>query len=406
MSVELLPLPSVVTELGLGSPQFRLRRSCVSTLLAEVLPGMASDATLDDVVQRVSDFGKAQGLIDCSIMDGCGLACTLAYEYDIARFPPDRDRPLDPGSTFPKWRLYCHFQRLRDALDPNICSGTHPRHLLKELVLLAEMAVCDSDLQSFLAIIDRLGDLTHSDLGAVPPDKPNAWVVVKAVGDRVDSEDLCQYDARNEWLEPLARVVDPVTSFAGHSDQCFKKLVFHVLFNPENWFSPEACGVVGLRAYTLAPRAVADEWRGFNRKAEEDEDTESWLDRRGLACLTLRYMRTVGDWESLGEFLCTLQECNKQHVQPDFGAFFDCLADWTFLPQDPAPDKAELLSWRVAATMWRARRKRLLGVSFLDWLEDSDIYKPGIVDGKPRAPKRALDEYEGDANKRGCDIRL
>ena len=44
--------------------------------------------------------------------------------------------------------------------------------------------------------------------------------------------------------------------------------------------------------------------------------------------------------------------------------------------------------------------------AFLDWLEESDIYKPGIVDGKPRAPKRALDEYEGDANKRGCDIRL
>ena len=84
---KLPPLPSVMAALGLGSPQFRLRRSCVSTLLAEVLPGTPSDATLEDVVQRVRDCGKAQELIDCSIMDGCGLVCTLDYEHGVERWP-------------------------------------------------------------------------------------------------------------------------------------------------------------------------------------------------------------------------------------------------------------------------------------------------------------------------------
>jgi hypothetical protein len=44
--------------------------------------------------------------------------------------------------------------------------------------------------------------------------------------------------------------------------------------------------------------------------------------------------------------------------------------------------------------MWDARRKRLLELRFLDWLEASNIYKPTVVDGKPRAPKRARDEFE------------
>jgi hypothetical protein len=64
------------------------------------------------------------------------------------------------------------------------------------------------------------------------------------------------------------------------------------------------------------------------------------------------------------------------------------------LPPLSAVTEAECLAWRVAAVMWDARRKRLLELRFLDWLEVSNIYKPTVVDGKPRAPKRARDEFE------------
>jgi len=53
-----------------------------------------------------------------------------------------------------------------------------------------------------------------------------------------------------------------------------------------------------------------------------------------------------------------------------------------------------------------AERRRLLLFSFLHWLEQTDIYKPVVVDGRPRAPERLLRAYEADSAMRGSDVRL
>ena len=86
----LLPYPSVITELGLGDPRRGASRSHVAQLLAQILPGMASDATLDQVVQRVVDFGMGQALLDCAILDDSRLVCTLEEDFGLCRFPPGR----------------------------------------------------------------------------------------------------------------------------------------------------------------------------------------------------------------------------------------------------------------------------------------------------------------------------
>ena len=83
----LLPYPSVITELGLGDPRRGASRSHVAQLLAQILPGMASDATLDQVVQRVVDFGMGQALVDCAILDDSRLVCTLEEDFGLCHFP-------------------------------------------------------------------------------------------------------------------------------------------------------------------------------------------------------------------------------------------------------------------------------------------------------------------------------
>ena len=87
----LLPYPSVITELGLGDPRRGASRtSHVAQLLAQILPGTPSDATLDQVVQRVVDFGMGQALVDCAILDDSRLVYTLEEEFGLCRFPPGR----------------------------------------------------------------------------------------------------------------------------------------------------------------------------------------------------------------------------------------------------------------------------------------------------------------------------
>ena len=72
----------------------------------------------------------------------------------------------------------------------------------------------------------------------------------------------------------------------------------------------------------------------------------------------------------------------------------------------PVKGVAALHESRIAALICRARRMRLLELSFLTWAEQSAVYKPVIVDGKTTAPKRMRDEFENDSGLRGCDIRL
>lgn len=376
------PLPSVITELGLGSPHLRLRRSCVATLLAEVTPGMDSDATMDDVVQRVVDFGKEQELIDCSVMDGCGLWGTLEGDHGIGRWPEDRPRPLDNDSSFPEWRCGCFAPMLREALDAHALStwaASHDAGL--QLMTLAKMAVHDIDEQSFRAIIRRVRQLSiHVD----------AWSVVDAIGECVGTDALCREDAVDVYLSRLAAVADWSTSFVNHDAR-----VFEMLLPPLIELDQPAKTAEFLRAYPdAAPCALASEWQPGPRYPN-------------LARCSLAYMRNAADWKLIGEFLAG---ASKSVRCSEFLATVSDLAKrcpppgWSV--NQATVDKAEGLAWCVAAVVWRARCKRLLELYFLDWLEASDVYKPISEDGEIKAPKRLRDEFESVALLRGRDVRL
>jgi hypothetical protein len=391
------PLPSVVTELHLGSPHLRLRRSCVATLLAEVTAGMDSDATMDDVVRRVVDFGKEQELIDCSVMDGCGLWETLERDYGIGRWPEDRPRPLDNDSAFPKWRCECFLPVLREALDADAWGTWDASHdagqpdgewyhrtstrIAEELIALAKVAVHDIDKPSFRAIIRRVRQLSiHVD----------AWSVVDAIGECVGTDALCREEAVDVYLSRLAGVADWSTSFVNHDARVFEMLLPHLIELDQPAKTAEF-----LRAYPdAAPCALASEWRPGPRTAY-------------LARCSLAYMRGAADWKLIGEFLA---DASKRVRCSEFLANVSDLAklapppEWS--PNQATVDKAEGLAWCVAAVVWRARCKRLLELYFLDWLEASDVYKPIAEDGEIKAPKRLRDEFESVALLRGRDVRL
>ena len=111
----LLPYPSVITELGLGDPRRGASRSHVAQLLAQILPGMPSDATLDQVVQQVVDCGLGQALVDCAILDDSRLACVLEEEFGLCRFPPGR-LPVKGVAALHESRiaaLICRARRMR-----------------------------------------------------------------------------------------------------------------------------------------------------------------------------------------------------------------------------------------------------------------------------------------------------
>ena len=111
----LLPYPSVITELGLGDPRRGASRSHVAQLLAQILPGMPSDAALDQVVQRAVDFGMGQALVDCAMLDDSRLVCILEEEFGLSRFPPGR-LPVKGVAALHESRvaaLICRARRMR-----------------------------------------------------------------------------------------------------------------------------------------------------------------------------------------------------------------------------------------------------------------------------------------------------
>ena len=369
------PLPSVITELDLGSPHFRLRRSCVAALLAELLAGFASDASLDEVVQRVSDCGKTQELIDCSFMDGDGLFAVLRDDYNHPRHPPDRPGPFDDDSILPKSLCEFYLPEMRAALDAT------DTHCTTKLVELASVAVYDGDVWSFRAIIDRLRQLAI---------KVDASSVLQAVGECVEARTLCQHDAPDDYIDPLIHVANWSASFVKHFPRVFEMVLFALLEADTPTTSAEF-----LRAHPdVAPQALATEWR-----------CEPHPYSSQLARCSLQYIRSVANWELIGEFLANATKLIEDAETPGgrLGAFIDNvsrLAKGFPPPVWPAihanVNKAERLGWHIASVMWRARRKRLTELCFLEWLEASDFDKPRIENGYWVYPKRMREEFERD----------
>lgn len=107
------PIPSVITALGLRCPHDLCPGSHVAWLLTDLLPGFASDASLDEVVQHVISTGHGQALVDCATLDDSyELVDTLKERYGLARFPPDR-LPVKGVASLWEWRIAALLQHAR-----------------------------------------------------------------------------------------------------------------------------------------------------------------------------------------------------------------------------------------------------------------------------------------------------
>ena len=415
--------PSVIKELGIGTPPSRLRQSCVAKLLATPLAGMASDATLDMVLQRVNDCGLTQDLVDCSILDGCGLEFMLEEEHGIVLWPPERVGPFD--STSGRARLMESFiPRLSKALDIaalddwDIFSDKWAEAEV-ELAALAKTAVEDLDHPVFTAVCDAIKEVYETAYANTVYLCGASWMPSAIVARKT----LLHSEAEDKYLRPLVSLGPLGSWFSGHSEQCFEELLLPLLLDcvadlhePASWLAPL------LNSYSrVAPRALAREWEGSYANLEElllaNQVHGPPHAMQGVAYFTLKYMMRGEfrdwppestdeflDWQSIGEFLRLVRELNPT-VGDNFHNLFAYMSKVAStglisatppvqLPPLRAVTEAECLAWRVAAVVWGARRKRLLELRFLDWLEESNIYKPIVVDGKPRAPKRARDEFE------------
>ena len=380
------------------------------------------------VLQRVNDCGLTQDLVDCFILDGCGLEFMLEEEHGIVLWPPERVGPFD--STSGRARLAASFiPRLSKALDIAALDGYHAmsnewREATIELATLAKTAVEDLDHPVFTAVCDAIKEVYETAYDG--PNTVYLWGVVDAVSNHVARKTLLHSEAEDKYLRPLVSLGPLGSWFSGHSERCFEELLLPLLLDcvadlhdPASWLAPL------LNSYSrVAPRALAREWEGSYANLEElllaNQVHGPPHAMQGVAYFTLKYMMRGEfrdrrlfefestdeflDWQSIGEFLRLVRKRNPT-VGDNFHNLFAYMSKVAStglisatppveLPPLSAVTEAECLAWRVAAVMWDARRKRLLELRFLDWLEVSNIYKPTVVDGKPRAPKRARDEFE------------
>ena len=375
MPSRLPPLPSVVDELGLGSPWFRLRRSCVRTLLAEVLPGMPSDASLEDVVQRVRDCGKAQDIIDCSIADGDGYNFAYSEEAEgflIQIFPPDRDMDYDDPRIV--WRTKQYLPRAADALDASASATSclalseyDGRMLACELLTLMHMSVDDGGRHAFRDL--------NANLGRLLAHASDACAMVNAMANCISRLHM------PEWARALlADEYDILRAglFSGGDNEDFEGSEDIDGWNDEDGWEFQ----MAVRGYRKGPMYE-----------------NAHLAR--LARLTIQYMRSVRRWDCIGELLDWISK--KVSKEEKLSATFSFFAATKGCPYNrneciwhiDRVSKYQRLAWHVAAVCWRAHRRWVLQQYFLDWLEQSDVYKPFVNEhGMTRAPKRALEEFE------------
>jgi len=124
------PVPSVLEALGLvgRTRAFALRRSCTLAVLAKVSAGLASDASLADVVRSAHDHGALLELLEASDLDDdarflwdCDEAEDPEARIDLEFLEKAREAAADAADAPPpppeRWHAPCFGPALADALE-------------------------------------------------------------------------------------------------------------------------------------------------------------------------------------------------------------------------------------------------------------------------------------------------
>lgn len=134
--------PSCIYELDIGDVHLRLRRTSVAGLLARILPGIASDASLDDVKAWVFHHGKGGVYLACVRSDGWRSDSLQLWE-DLEKHPLDSISCSDHLKSN-EYRMSGLLPLKRLDLPPTSC------------LELLRVAVEDDDFPSFQIILEKI----------------------------------------------------------------------------------------------------------------------------------------------------------------------------------------------------------------------------------------------------------
>ena len=195
MSRHLPPVPSVLVELDLVkyTRSFALRRSCTLAILSKVATGLASDASLADVVSSIRDHGALTDLFHAADTDeDSRLLWELAEAEDpdarMDLYFAEKSLSTDSAPPYHRWHAPCFLPTLASALESDD---------LARLESLAMDALQDDDELTLHALVSRVIAVAPSaaDLQAVRERVKAEWKVLASAGAADDSPGECWTDA-------------------------------------------------------------------------------------------------------------------------------------------------------------------------------------------------------------------
>jgi len=356
----------VEAELDAGFKGSRL--GSVTSLLADVLPGIACDATPFDVLQAVVDAGRAQDLVDCLIVEEdyylidrlerdhgvlvprprLTAAAPLSDHGFAVSKPQRRPHPFDHDSRFEQWRLCCFGKTLRDAL------GMTPEVRLTDAEFTdALTATVGVNTVSLDALIDQalLDGRSGLDLRAA----------FEAFREQFDADPGDRDELRA--LHDMQHLADDERSLPTLTNET-------AAFLFERWYDLDAKSLGVFR--TEQPAAALVRCHPHARRLLARE----WNERRpGFVKRVLRTLQAFHtDWTDVGAAVALFDKDNHP---------------WTKVRNRYG--RSAVLLLRASVPMLKAHRAWVLGECVRQWQEMADIYNP-----KKTLGKRLRREYDSE----------
>jgi len=380
---------------------------------------MPTDATFQDVIDRVQSHGALQDLISCSFMDeemcddesSDGLCQTIVNYGHVLGWHGDwDDRYLDMNHLRKKFKY--GLAPLKEKIRASSS---------KEISRLAETAARQRDGVSF----DEVMKAIHRRGRTV--DKIVLRSAVCAIGTMCFGNDCdkgqCKIDS---WLSSIHeyvkdRVQDSTRTWGGHSRSTFERLFEHMIYSVHSsagnvsnvtfllslypqWAAKSLCNLWREQESPMLRVALGAGGRLVRTRggAYEFGDENGWLESmRRLARCTIQEMQrasTVAGSRTKRQQVCALLEVVGACVGDGAGSAIDTLRvfarhDILFIGGTARRiHRSEVRAWKVALILARAELHDNRQRCFLEWLDASEVYAPKIFDGQSVAPPVVLAE--------------
>lgn len=417
-------IPSVLREndgiSDLCNLQWTLRRSHVALLLSRICAGMASDASLQDVLARARDCDALGDLFACAEVDEEGqefgaieMRNLLLYGFDDDDYQPF----LLCSQHMAIQNAEREFEHTLDPLKRRVKEAKHDTGCLN---LLAKTAAEESDLVSFKWIV-------HVAMGKASQEQIDLWGAVQVIGDTGFSCDD-GYEALDHWMTLVWERVNGVPgafnrTYSGHNRATFERIVSWLIYDVHEgsgciddvmtvlcayleWAIPALCKMWRYEEHLLRKRGVLAPGDDLSEAADADGDylnpETQWresmrrLMRTSLVAMYDERVRpSTGKWKHIGWLMEAMADCC--HANDPYRAIK------SFVPKDRWFSKVVephgqlcMRNLRLGWSLWRLQLRRSRQRCLVEWLDASGVYAPTerVDKWTANAPKRLREEYE------------